>query len=145
MTEALAASLPLGAVQAAANSAPSLVRADMGADALHQLVLAQLDDDQAQEVVSIPLEGKSSIADHMVIASGRSTRQVASMAQKLAEKIKQAGFGHARVEGLPAADWVLIDAGDVVVHLFRPEVRSFYNLERMWSFEGSETSMLGRN
>lgn len=145
MTEALAASLPLGAVQAAAGSAPSLVRADMGADALHALVLSQLDDDQAQEVVSIPLEGKSSIADHMVIASGRSTRQVASMAQKLAEKIKHAGFGHARVEGLPAADWVLIDAGDVVVHLFRPEVRTFYNLERMWSFDGSETSMLGRN
>ncbi len=142
--EALAAALPLGAVQAAAK-APSLVRADMGADSLHALVMAQLDDDQAQEIVSIPLEGKSSIADHMVIASGRSTRQVASMAQKLAEKIKHAGFGHARVEGLPAADWVLIDAGDVVVHLFRPEVRTFYNLERMWSFEGSETSMQGRN
>ena len=105
---------------------------------LHDLVLAQLDDDQAIEVVSIPLEGKSSVADYMVIASGRSTRQVASMAQKLAEKVKQEGFGPARVEGLPAADWVLIDAGDVVVHLFRPEVRSFYNLERMWSFEGGE-------
>jgi ribosome-associated protein len=117
----------------------------MGANTLHQLVLNQLDDDQAQEIVSIPLAGKSSIADHMVIASGRSTRQVASMAQKLAEKIKQAGYGPVRVEGLPAADWVLIDAGDVVVHLFRPEVRSFYNLERMWSFDGSETSMIGRN
>lgn len=140
MTEALLASLPLGAVQAAANTAPSLARSEMDAAALHDLVLAQLDDDQAQDVVSIPLEGKSSIADHMVIASGRSTRQVAAMAQKLAEKIKQAGFGHARVEGLPAADWVLIDAGDVVVHLFRPEVRSFYNLERMWSFEGSEAA-----
>ncbi|MBA4052021.1 MAG: ribosome silencing factor, partial [Erythrobacter sp.] len=108
--------------------AQSLVRADLSADALHALVMSQLDDDQAQDVVSIPLEGKSSIADHMVIASGRSTRQVASMAQKLAETIKQAGFGHARVEGLPAADWVLIDAGDVVIHLFRPEVRTFYNL-----------------
>lgn len=145
MTEALAASLPLGAVQAAANTAKSLVRSDMSADALHALVMTQLDDDQAQEIVSIPLAGKSSIADRMVIASGRSTRQVASMAQKLAEKIKQAGFGNARVEGLPAADWVLIDAGDVVVHLFRPEVRTFYNLERMWSFDGSETSMMGRN
>jgi ribosome-associated protein len=140
MTEALIASLPQGAVQATASFAPSLGKPEMGADALHELVLSQLDDDQAQEVVSIPLEGKSSIADHMVIASGRSTRQVASMAQKLAEKIKQAGFGHARVEGLPAADWVLIDAGDVVIHLFRPEVRSFYNLERMWSFEGSEAA-----
>ena len=144
-TQALIAGLPQGAVQAAANAAPSLARAEMTTRTLHDLVLAQLDDDQAQEIVSIPLEGKSSIADHMVIASGRSTRQVASMAQKLAEEIKKAGFGHARVEGLPAADWVLIDAGDVVVHLFRPEVRSFYNLERMWSFEGSEASMLGRN
>ncbi len=107
-------------------------------DDLHELVLAQLDDDQAIEVVSIPLEGKSSVADFMVIASGRSTRQVAAMAQKLAEKVKQDGYGPARVEGLPAADWVLIDAGDVVVHLFRPEVRSFYNLERMWSFESGE-------
>ena len=139
-TEAFVASFPLGPAQAAATAAQSLARSDMDAATLHQLVLSQLDDDQAQEIVSIPLEGKSSIADHMVIASGRSTRQVAAMAQKLAEKIKQAGFGHARVEGLPAADWVLIDAGDVVVHLFRPEVRSFYNLERMWSFEGAEAA-----
>lgn len=100
---------------------------------LHALVLQSLDDDQAQEVVSIPLAGKSNIADFMVIASGRSTRQVASMAQKLAERIKQGG-GIARIEGLTNADWVLIDAGDVIVHLFRPEVRTFYNLERMWAF-----------
>lgn len=103
-------------------------------EALHQMVLQSLDDDQAQETVSIPLQGKSSIADHMVIASGRSTRQVASMAQKLADRIKQQTGRYVRVEGLPAADWVLIDAGDVIVHLFRPEVRSFYNLERMWGF-----------
>ncbi|MFC4191650.1 ribosome silencing factor [Novosphingobium lubricantis] len=96
--------------------------------------MQSLDDDQAQDIVSIPLEGKSSIADYMVIASGRSTRQVAAMAQKLAERVKHGGYGHARIEGLPAADWVLIDAGDVVVHLFRPEVRTFYNLERMWGF-----------
>src|SRR3546814_9522487 len=76
----------------------------------------------------------SSIADHMVIASGRSTRQVASMATKLAEKIKAETGRTARIEGLPTADWVLIDAGDVIIHLFRPEVRSFYNLERMWAF-----------
>ena len=101
---------------------------------LHQLVLDSLDDDQAQDVVSIPLEGKSSIADFMVIASGRSTRQVAAIATKLAERVKAAGYGTSRIEGLPAADWVLIDAGDVVVHLFRPEVRTFYNLERMWGF-----------
>ena len=95
---------------------------------LHALVLQSLDDDQAQEIVSIPLEGKSSIADHMVIAA---------MAQKLAERVKLGGFGHVRIEGLPAADWVLIDAGDIVVHLFRPEVRTFYNLERMWAFGDS--------
>ena len=105
-----------------------------GVEALHALVMTSLDDDQAVETVSIPLAGKSSIADYMVVASGRSTRQVASMAVKLAEKIK-AEFGRSpRVEGLPTADWVLIDAGDVIVHLFRPEVRTFYNLERMWSF-----------
>ncbi len=101
---------------------------------LHAIVLQSLDDDQAQDTVSIPLAGKSSIADHMVIASGRSSRQVASMAQKLAERIKQQTGRIARIEGLPTADWVLIDAGDVIVHLFRPEVRSFYNLERMWGF-----------
>lgn len=136
-TEAFVASIPLGPAQAAATTAQSLARSDVSTTALHELVMTQLDDDQAQEIVSIPLEGKSAIADHMVIASGRSTRQVASMAQKLAEAIKKAGFGNARVEGLPAADWVLIDAGDVVVHLFRPEVRSFYNLERMWAFGDS--------
>lgn len=102
---------------------------------LHELVLRSLDDDQALEIVSIPLAGKSSIADHMVIASGRSSRQVASMAQKLSERIKQDLGRSVRVEGLPIADWVLLDADDVIVHLFRPEVRSFYNLERMWAFE----------
>jgi len=106
-------------------------------EALHSLVLRSLDDDQAQDVVTIPLSGKSNIADHMVIASGRSTRQVASMAQKLGEKIKQELGRTVRVEGLPVADWVLIDADDVIVHIFRPEVRSFYNLERMWAFEES--------
>jgi ribosome-associated protein len=108
-------------------------------EALHSLVMQSLDDDQALEVVTIPLAGKSSIADHMVIASGRSSRQVASMATKLAAKIKQQFGRVARIEGLPVADWVLIDADDVIVHLFRPEVRSFYNLERMWAF-GDESA-----
>ena len=109
-------------------------REPLAVDDLHQLVLKSLDDDQAVEVVSIPLEGKSNIADHMVIASGRSTRQVASMAAKLAERIKERRGRAPRLEGLPAADWVLVDADDVIIHLFRPEVRSFYNLERMWAF-----------
>ncbi len=101
-------------------------------DALHQLIMHQLDEDQAAETVSIPLAGVSSIADHMVIASGRSTRHVAAMAEKIAGRVKQELRRAVRIEGLPTADWVLIDAGDVIVHLFRPEVRSFYNLERMW-------------
>ncbi|MGB3795729.1 MAG: ribosome silencing factor [Alteraurantiacibacter sp.] len=117
---------------------PNPIVAEPGS--LHALILEQLDDDQAQEIVSIPLEGKSSIADFMIVASGRSTRQVAAMATKLAERLKKSGQPGPRIEGLPAADWVLIDAGDVVVHLFRPEVRSFYNLERMWGFgEDGET------
>ena len=112
---------------------------------LHRIVLQSLDDDQAIDVVTIPLTGKSNIADHMVIASGRSTRQVASMANKLADRIKEQFRKNVRIEGLPAADWVLIDADDVIVHIFRPEVRSFYNLERMWAFgDDSELSATAR-
>ena len=102
---------------------------------LHDLVMHQLDEDQAIEVVSIPLAGISSIADHMVIASGRSSRHVAAMAEKIASRIKQDLKGSARVEGLPTADWVLIDAGDLVIHLFKPEARGLYRLERMWGPE----------
>ena len=111
--------------------------------ALHALIMKSLDDDQAVEALSIPLAGKSAIADHMVIASGRSSRQVASMATKLAAKIKEEFGKIVRIEGLPVADWVLIDADDVIVHLFRPEVRSFYNLERMWAFGDEKDAKLG--
>jgi len=120
-------------IAASKDAAPGAAPND-SVDALHALILDQLDEDQAQETISIPLAGKSSIADHMVIASGRSTRHVSAIADKLAQRIKQEAGRLVRVEGLPNADWVLIDAGDVIVHLFRPEVRSFYNLERMWSF-----------
>ena len=110
---------------------------DLGVEALHALVMKVLDDDQAVDIVTIPLAGKSTIADHMVIASGRSTRQVASMANKIAEQAKaQLGVG-VRIEGLAAADWVLIDAKDVIVHIFRPEVRQFYALEKMWTFDSA--------
>jgi ribosome-associated protein len=125
----------ISATQDAANGAASAQKSsDASVDTLHALILHQLDEDQAQETISIPLAGKSSIADHMVIASGRSTRHVSAIAEKLAQRIKQEAGRQVRVEGLPNADWVLLDAGDVIVHLFRPEVRSFYNLERMWSF-----------
>jgi ribosome-associated protein len=112
-------------------------------EALHELVLRSLDDDQAVDIVSIPLTGKSNIADYMVIASGRSSRQVASMAEKLSERIKRDLHRSVRVEGLPVADWVLLDAQDVIVHLFRPEVRTFYNLERMWGFEDDKAPAAG--
>jgi len=99
---------------------------------LRDAILASLDDDKAEEVVTIDLQGRTAIADYMVIATGRSTRQVGAMADHLREKLEKAGVG-VRVEGLTQADWVLVDAGDVIVHLFRPEVRAFYQLEKMWA------------
>ncbi len=97
--------------------------------------MARLDDDQAQDVVFIDLKDKSSVADSMIVASGRSHRHVGAIADHLVRALKEAGAGKARVEGMPNCDWVLIDAGDVIVHLFRPEVRQFYNLEKIWSVE----------
>jgi ribosome-associated protein len=95
-------------------------------------ILASLDDSKAEDVVTINIEGKSPMCDRLVIASGRSHRHVAALAEHLLTAIKDAGHGVARVEGMPNADWVLIDQGDVIVHLFRPEVRAFYNIEKMW-------------
>lgn len=99
---------------------------------LHQLILKSLDDDKAEEIVSIDLAGKSSIADFMVIASGRSSRQVAAIAEHLVDRITKETGKKVRAEGKAVGDWVLIDTGDIVVHIFRPDVRSFYNLEKMW-------------
>jgi ribosome-associated protein len=95
-------------------------------------ILASLDDDKAEDIVTIPLAGKSEMADHMVIASGRSSRQVASISEHLADRLKQELGLLVRTEGKDLGDWVLIDAGDVIVHVFRPEVREFYQLEKMW-------------
>lgn len=95
-------------------------------------MLASLDDDKAEEVVEIDLRGRSSIADFMVICSGRSSRQVASIADKLMDRMKTEFELVCRVEGKEQGDWVLIDAGEVIVHVFRPEVREFYQLEKMW-------------
>ncbi|MFN3583568.1 ribosome silencing factor [Phenylobacterium sp.] len=108
---------------------------DQGLGALEDLILARLDDDKAQDVVLIDLKGKSPVADALVVASGRSQRHVGAMADHLLRALKEAGYGKCRVEGMPSADWVLIDTGDVIVHLFRPEVRSFYNIEKIWSVE----------
>jgi ribosome-associated protein len=108
-------------------------RSDRPESALHSLILDSLDEDGALDVVSISLVGKSSEADVMVVASGRSTRHVASIADKLIERLKADAGLVPRAEGKEAADWVLVDAGDVIVHVFRPEVRDFYQLEKMWT------------
>lgn len=99
---------------------------------LLKLVEKSLDDDKAEDIVVIELAGKTDIADFMVIANGRSQRQVGTMADHLQRKLKAKGLKGIAAEGVPACDWVLIDAGDVIVHLFRPEVRDFYNLDKMW-------------
>jgi ribosome-associated protein len=104
-----------------------------GAQALEALVIAALEDDKAEDIVAIDLEGKSSVTDIVIIASGRSNRHVGAISDHLLRKLKEAGVDGVRAEGLKSADWVLIDAGDVVVHVFRPEVRAFYDLEKMWS------------
>jgi ribosome-associated protein len=98
-----------------------------------KIVLDTLDGSKAEDIVAIDLKGKTSIGDHMVLASGRSQRHVGAVADHLVKKLKDEGYGRARVEGMPQCDWVLIDAGDIIVHVFRPEVREFYNLEKMWS------------
>ncbi|WP_112320466.1 ribosome silencing factor [Oceanibium sediminis] len=96
------------------------------------LILKSLDDDKAEDVLTIDLRGKTEMADFMVVATGRSTRQVSAIAEKLSDRIKQATGRSAKMEGLETGDWVLIDCGDAVVHIFRPEVRDFYQLEKMW-------------
>ena len=108
---------------------------DHSIKALETLILSRLDDDKAQEIVHIDLKDKSSVADSLIVASGRSHRHVGALADHIIRALKEHGFGKARVEGLPHCDWVLIDAGDVVVHLFRPEVRSFYNIEKIWAVD----------
>ncbi len=109
----------------------------VGATELENAVLARLDDDKAQDIVLIDLKGKSPMADTMIVASGRSHRHVGAIADHLQRTLKDHGLGKVKVEGLPHCDWVLIDAGDVIVHLFRPEVRTFYNIEKIWSVDSA--------
>ncbi len=112
--------------------APAATEAEATSEALLALVLKSVDDDKAEEIVQIDLRGKSDVADYMVICSGRSSRQVASISEKLADRLKQELRLSVRMEGKETGDWVLIDAGDVIIHVFRPEVREFYQLEKMW-------------
>ncbi len=109
---------------------------------LLKLIEASLDADKAEEVVTIDLADKTSIADFMVIATGRSQRQVAAMTEHLVEKLKAKGLASVPVEGLAQGDWVLVDAGDVIVHLFRPEIRTHYSLEKMWGMPEPEPALV---
>jgi len=108
------------------------------ADHILELITTSLDNDKAENILTIPLQGKSAMADYMVVASGTSSRQVAAMAEHIEFKLKQNKIAILGLEGLRQADWVLIDANDVIVHLFRPEVREFYGLERMWADDAAE-------
>jgi ribosome-associated protein len=118
----------------AAAVAPALAETNrFSSDQVLALVLQSLDDDKAEDVVQIDLRGRSSVADHMVVCSGRSSRQVGAIAEKMLDRLKESLRLTARVEGKETGDWVLIDTGDVVVHVFRPEVREFYQLEKMWA------------
>ncbi len=111
---------------------------------LLSLILTSLEEDKAEDVVAINLAGKSEMADHMIIASGRSSRQVSAMAEHVVDKLKSDLNRLCRVEGKDAGDWVLIDCGDAVVHLFRPEVREFYQLEKLWAAEGASGAAAAR-
>lgn len=105
----------------------------LSAEQASRIILTSLEDDKAEEIVSLNIHGKSSVADMLIVASGRSARHVGALADHVVRKLKEAGAGNVKVEGLQTCDWVLVDAGDVIVHLFRPEVRSFYNIERIWT------------
>jgi ribosome-associated protein len=123
------------------NTAP----APITSNALLERITASLEDDKAEDIVAIELRGKSSMADHMVICSGRSSRQVAAIADNLTDRLKHEYGLICKVEGKDQGDWVLIDAGDVVVHVFRPEVREFYQLEKMWMAPGAATEPSPQN
>lgn len=131
-------SAPAGAKAPAAPQTEAKTDA-LSSEALRDVILATLDDNKAEDVVQIDLRGKSSMGDYMVIASGRSSRQVAAMAEKLVAVLKSDHGRQSKVEGKDAGDWVLIDTGDVIVHIFRPEVRDFYQLEKMWLPAGQGT------
>ncbi|WCR05193.1 ribosome silencing factor [Paracoccus saliphilus] len=119
-------------VSPASTPAATAAGNQLSSEQLLSRILSSLEDDKAEDVVTIDLRGRSAMADHMVIASGRSARQVGAIAEKLAERFKQATGRTARIEGKDTGDWVLIDTDDVIVHVFRPEVRDFYQLEKMW-------------
>ena len=123
--------------QAAENEMPQVAKRDLGGAELLELIIQSLENDKAEDIVQIDLRGRSSIGDYMVVCSGRSSRQVAAISEKLVDRVKQTTGRTSKIEGKDTGDWVLIDTGDVIVHVFRPEVREFYQLEKMWVQGGS--------
>ncbi|MEO1065985.1 MAG: ribosome silencing factor [Pseudomonadota bacterium] len=110
----------------------------------YECTITSLDDAKAENIITIDITGKSSLGDAMIVASGRSHRHVGAIADRLMRDLKDGGHGTPSVEGLPHCDWVLIDTGDVIVHIFRPEVREFYNIEKMWSADVGEEKIIAR-
>lgn len=129
-----------GSVQRAFSKSP--VRSSETASRALELVLASLEDSKAEDIATINIAGKSALGDYMVVVSGRSSRHVVAIADHLISDMKDDGFSHARVEGQDTGDWVLIDMGDIIVHIFRPEIREFYNIEKMWSAPDMEDGRL---
>jgi ribosome-associated protein len=127
--------MPTALEGARRSTPPAELVSSHDSEALLAHIALWLDDAKAENVVVIDIRGKSSIGDYMVIASGRSDRHVGAIAEQVQRKLKEAGHSRVRIEGRPQCDWVLLDAGDIIVHVFRPEVREFYNLEKMWSAE----------
>ena len=117
-------------------------RGVVNVDEATRIVLTSLEDDKAEDILAIDIRGKSSFADMLIVASGRSARHVGALADHVMRKLKESGVKDVNVEGVPHCDWVLVDAGDVVVHLFRPEVRSFYNIEKIWAASPGPTPAL---
>lgn len=120
----------------------SLERSETAAAEALKLVLESLEDSKAENVTSIDIKGKSALGDYMVVVSGRSSRHVTAIADHLLDDLKAGGFGNPRIEGLETGDWVLIDAGDIIVHVFRPEIREFYSLEKMWAAPDTDEGTL---
>jgi ribosome-associated protein len=114
-------------------STQAALKAQPDADKTLNMILSRLDDMKAEETVTIDLRGKSAFSDYMIVTTGRANRHVGAIAENVAKGLKETGIKSIHVEGLPNCDWVLIDSGDVIVHVFRPEVREFYNLERLWT------------
>jgi len=123
---------PLNMAVLPENTSPAAPAPASTGKPLIDLILEVLDDAKAEEIVAVDITGKSSLADHMVVASGRSHRHVAAVADQVITALRENGHGKPRVEGMTHADWILVDAGDVILHVFRPEVREFYSLEKMW-------------